>query len=176
MKHTRHILLIVTLLAGLLAGPSSAFADHESDGDGTVVVFFPGLLTTTTVGVAITIASSPGWMTLSTSTTSTDITDSSARHAEAYMRLNNAALRQGLALGGGEAIDDLAHIFRVPSEHRARFAKELRAHRSELLPLLELEKLDTDRAARFMETVGDTILADEEMRDDWWSAVRKASS
>lgn len=51
---------------------------------------------------------------------------------DAYVRTNRHAIRQGLSIGAGGAIDDLATWFGVPQDLRPAFGEALRARRMEI--------------------------------------------
>lgn len=70
---------------------------------------------------------------------------------EHYLRDNAVALRQEISQGGGDTIADLADVFSIELDARARFATMLRRSRDELLPLLEA--VDAEAARRFVEIV-----------------------
>lgn len=125
-----------------------------------VIVFAPGLLTTTTTTAGVVVVSATGPFLSTTSSTSSSGGHHHHRHcqAEEYLRHNQAAVRQALALGAGQGVDDLATLFAVPPDQRASFARTLRQHRATLLPLIDLERLDTDQARRFVESI-DHLLA-----------------
>ena len=66
-----------------------------------------------------------------------------------YLRQHPAAVRQGLALGAGAAVDDLARALRLKPERRVDFGRLLRRERATLLALADPARLDEARAESF---------------------------
>lgn len=55
----------------------------------------------------------------------------------AYIKNNRVALHQNIALGGGEALIDVARLLDVPQREHVGFARAVRLSRVDLHPLLE---------------------------------------
>ena len=133
MKH----LLPGLLALSVLCMPALGFAqDDTSDGDAAL-----SAATSTTTGVITTVVAIP----LGIISTSTSSLRGPRRRRNRRMRrrammlyLENNAQRvdAGLALGGGDALDDLATLCEVSQDQRAVFHHALRHHRAALLPLL----------------------------------------
>lgn len=145
--------------AALLAAPSTALAEHNDDE--VVVITTTPVLTTTTVamGVAFTMADSVSTTSSSSSSSSSSGVFPCAQTTD-YIRHNGPALEQGIAMGGGEAVADLATMGGIAPEDQAAFGKLLRAERERLAPLLDPHKIDEERTEQF-----DTIIA-EAMRQN----------
>lgn len=83
-----------------------------------------------------------------------------------FIQKRATGLEQDLTLGSGEAVADLANAFRVDTEHRDAFGEMLRDRRDQLMPLLNREKLDRERAATFFEVVVRGMQSHPELREE----------
>lgn len=77
-----------------------------------------------------------------------------------YMEQNRAQLQEGLAQGGGDAIQDLATLFGIPAEHQARFGQRLRAQRTLLGAALNKPHISEQDALRFAQHIHDQLRQD----------------
>ncbi len=152
------IILLAVIIAGMVALPTTAFAGGYASHDGTdsttrtTVIFAPGLMIgttflTTTGGMSTSFSS----MTASLMTSTRGVFRGLMVSAEmtAYLRENNRQLSEGVLMGGGQALDDLAHLLDVPEEEYEQFARDVRAKRDELLPYLH-DDLDMAEATAFV--------------------------
>ncbi|MEC9441546.1 MAG: hypothetical protein VYE40_10615 [Myxococcota bacterium] len=87
---------------------------------GLAIAMALGLLTVLLVGGAVIL------------TITATVPQQAMARLDAYVRTNSHAIRQGLAVGAGGAIDDLATWFGVPEELRPTFGEALRARRMEI--------------------------------------------
>lgn len=150
------------LAAGLVLGAVmtlGASTAHADDRDDTIIIFTPGLMTTTTTGVVITVTD-----TISSTTSSTsEALFGDCEHAALYLEHNATALEQEIALGGGESVGDLAKMAGIAPKDEAAFAKLLRSQRRALTPLLTAETIDGEVAAQFSAIVADAMRQDEQL-------------
>lgn len=131
--------LIPALLAlSVLCVPALGFAQDSTSDDGGAAL---SAATSTTTGVITTVVAIPLGI-ISTSTSS--LRGPRRRHHRRmrrrammlYLEHNTQRVDEGLAVGGGDALDDLATLCEVPEGQRATFHHALRQHRAALLPLL----------------------------------------
>lgn len=124
-----------------------------------IFIFTPGLTTTTTTGVALSAVD----MVSSTTSSTSDSLFGDCAQAEVYLNNNVHALEQDISMGAGESISDLGHMAGIRSADINAFAKLLRAHRSELLPLLGGERVDADATREFAQLIEDAMKQDAEL-------------
>lgn len=112
----RVLMMWMVVFAGILS-PGVVSAQEWSTREliTTVVIALP--LTTTSYAVERTI---------------NRMTDKVIDKIVTYLEENEAGIRHGLAVGGGETMDDLAVMCEVPQARRAAFVAALRARRGEL--------------------------------------------
>jgi hypothetical protein len=153
---------------------STASADHDSrrrtgGGGGsssqTTVIFAPGLFTTTTTSTAalsISLVWATPMATSSSSSSSSNtfvLCEDDPRLVD-YVAHHSVQLEQDIALGGGQAIDDLAAMIQLPAEHKASFGKALRQHKQGLTQALRQDGSDEQRAASFASQLNALFAAD----------------
>lgn len=144
-------LLTVSLSLCLFAASASA-----QDGGRTVIIFTPGLSSTTTTGVVLTV-----WDATTSSTSSTsDTLFGSCVHATLYFQQNATALEQAVALGAGESLEDLAQLAHIAPEDQAAFNQLLNARRGELLPLLSDPDFSEQHTRQISALILDAMRAD----------------
>jgi hypothetical protein len=116
MRHNRGILLASCVMTFALGSPAASAQDFSTrEIITTVVIALP--LTTTSYAVERTI---------------NKMVDKAVDKIVTYLEEHEASVRDGLALGGGEAIEDLAELCGVPHARRPAFATRLRARRGVL--------------------------------------------
>ena len=131
-------LVAVALLVTCL--PTKAFADHENEEAGV------GLLLTTTLG-GLTTTGLGVWLTI-------HLVNKNKKEAmKTYIRHNATAMRRDITMGGGDTVDDLAEAFRVPENQHADFGQALRDKRETLVTLADAETITEQRAGLFVATV-----------------------
>lgn len=110
----------------------------------TIIALFVGLLYGSTASAQLLATDErPELISASTSTSSAIVagiimltvvnTKKDPTVMQRYLRENEPAVRAALAIGGGDAIADLAEFFDIAESGHARFAKMLRRHRALLL-------------------------------------------
>lgn len=112
----------------------------------TVVIALP--LTTTSYAVERTI---------------NKMVDKAVDKIVTYLEEHEASVRDGLALGGGEAIEDLAELCGVPHAQRPEFAARLRARRGELGRAWDGGRVTREAGSSFLAVLVET--RDEVMAD-----------
>lgn len=80
---------------------------------------------------------------------------------EIYLRQNATQLAQDLTSGEGPTLLDLASAAEIRRADYALFVAKIRAERVELLELADVSKLNAERAAAFMNRIGDIVKGDE---------------
>lgn len=145
----KSITTTVTLSCVLLTGLSQAWADHEPQ-----IITINPTTTTTAVGlVTMAMAANPFSSSSSSTTSASETLFGSNEASERYIRCNAPALEQGIAMGAGDAIEDLARMANIRVEDHAAFGQLLRQHRKVLTPLLNTETLTSARARAFSRTI-----------------------
>ena len=141
------------------AGVTQAWADHD-----TQIITINPTTTTTAVGlVTMAMAANPISSTTSSTTSATDTLFGSNEANERYIRCNGPALEQGIAMGAGDAITDLARMASIREEDHVAFGQLLRKHRKALTPLLNTEKLTSARARAFSKTIEGFMRSEERL-------------
>ena len=131
--------IVAASVAAMPVVPASA-AETASDGDATAGLI---LLLSTTGLIAL---AGIGSYALTSK-------DKGGGHAARYLRDNAANVNQGIALGSGPVVEDLAVVFGVGDGRRAAFVRGLRAARRELLGLADPKGLTDERATQFFDHV-----------------------
>jgi hypothetical protein len=132
--------LTALLCAALLCTPSiaAAFATYTAEEQAAKDSLIAGAISTglsTTGGVSSSL-----W----------DAIAPAFGQLDRYIRDNAVALQQDLQVGGGQTVDDLAQLFGVPVVQRPVFARLLRAHSAQLIPLTTIPREDPARTRRFI--------------------------
>lgn len=140
-------------LATMMVFVSPAMAE----GNETIIIFTPGLFTTTTSGVVLTAVDG-----VSSTTSSTSDALFGCDQAQVYMDANAVALSQEITMGGGQTVTDLAGMAGIEPEDRAAFAKVLRAQHAALVPLLE-DEVTREDAEAFTRIITDAMREDEQL-------------
>lgn len=122
----RWVMSASMVMAGAAMVPAQAYAED------VVIIFTPGLTTTTTTGVVITVSDGI----LSTTSSTSDTLFGSQAQLQLYLDENAVALSQSIAMGAGTAVTDLAHVAGVSPQDQAAFGRLLQQQRAALLPLL----------------------------------------
>ena len=78
-----------------------------------------------------------------------DISSAEVDTMRRFMQANARSLMLDVSVGGGDSVDDLAHMLRVPLSEHAQFAEGVRRHREQILPLLHDDQI-TKESARDM--------------------------
>lgn len=131
----------------LVGGVSQAWADHDTE---TTVITINPTTTTLAVGlVTMAMAANPFSSSTTSTTSATDTLFGSNEASERYIRCNAPAIEQGIAMGAGDAVKDLARMANIREEDHAAFGRLLRTHRKTLTPLLNTETLTSARARNF---------------------------
>lgn len=95
--------------------------------------------------------------------------------AEAYLRENTTQLIVDLTAGDGPTLRDFARVAEIDAANYARFASRLRAHRTELLDLADIERLDEHRAVAFLERIGELVKSDESLAQNYRAFLARHS-
>lgn len=147
--------LTSTILLSAVLFFSSLGTAHAEEST-MIFIFTPGLTTTTTTGVALSAVD----MVSSTTSSTSDSLFGDCAQAEVYINNNAHALEQDISMGAGESIADLGHMAGIHDADIKAFARLLRAHRAELLPLLGGERVDADATREFAQIVEDAMKQD----------------
>lgn len=145
----RYLLVIGLSVAFLLSTGSTAFAQSDDETVDLADQFTTATCATTWVASVILVGMAL-W----------GLANLSWGQLEVYIRDNAVGLQQDLYLGGGESVQDLAAMFRVPQEQRAEFADILYEHREQLAELAEPGEVDETSARQFGEIVVDEMIED----------------
>lgn len=120
-----------------------------------------GLATTTTTLGAVTLVGGGIALTIVLATNSGD---SSSK--KEFIRQNAVALQQDLTVGGGDSVRDLAAAFQVEQGDYDKFARMVHDRRDDLVPLTQVDKLDSTRADEFFRTIAKGMQTNPDLRDD----------
>lgn len=154
-------MILVSLCACLMMLPALASANQAGSHDGTetttqtTVLFLPGL----SFGVMF-LSTTGGLSTSASSMTATSLSSTRklfsgglvTAEVTTYLRENRHDLSDSIVFGGGQALDDLAHLLEIPEEDYEGFAQRVRDNRHELLPHLHGD-LNREEATRFIHEV-----------------------
>ncbi|MEC9440958.1 MAG: DUF3015 family protein [Myxococcota bacterium] len=128
-----------------------------AEGNETIIIFTPGLFTTTTTGVVLTAVDG-----VSSTTSSTTDAIFDCDQAQVYMDANAVALSQEITMGGGQTVTDLAGMAGIEPGDRAAFAKMLRTQHASLVPLLE-DEVSREDAEAFTRIISEAMKQDESL-------------
>lgn len=121
-------LVMLSLSAGMVLGLSlEASAQSLGDDSATGSTFSSTSTSTTTSAVTL------GGIIL---TVYALTPKGGAAFLQDYLEQHRAQVNEGLALGAGDAVEDLAQLFGVPSTHVVPFGQLLRARRAQLKALI----------------------------------------
>lgn len=136
----------------LLLGTSPVLAQGGLDDSNT-----NSFLTSSSTSTSSSVVTSAGLMLVMVS-----LTPERKQNAQlaAYLNANLTSVRQGLTLGAGSSMNDLAQAFRVPASHRRAFGSVMRRARPKLLPLLAGARVTLDGADSFVKIVHGLMLQD----------------
>ena len=132
-------LLTTLLITTLTFAPTASFAqDDAGTGSNPVMTTIEGIGVTITYGIimGVMLGASIGAgvsTTVGAPILLTALNKSEISILESYIGDHEHQLAQDIALGGGETINDLAHMYGVSADKRARFAKALRRERRALM-------------------------------------------
>lgn len=121
-----------------VAIPSRAFAQLYADDNDNPAGFVSATTTSTALAAGVIV------LTIS-------LVVNRNKNVQSYLRQNQTAVKVAINLGAGEAVADLAFLLQF--DDRKEFARLLRLHRRELLELSDPDKLDADRAVRFIDVL-----------------------
>jgi hypothetical protein len=74
------------------------------------------------------------------------MTTSKNNSTEAYLKDNNKAIRKAIALGHGDALEDLLKFYNIKDDQRERAIEALKQNRKDILEKIALENMTSDRA------------------------------
>ena len=176
-SRTLTALLAGALIFGLVA---PAAAQDQSSDEGVVGQVVNNALSSTTLGGLLAITTTVGPF-ITTSQVVNNATGGGqdtnqkpgqsnperrrqrSNQVQLIIRGGGPALQQAVAVGGGEALDDMALMFAVPPRDHAAFAQLVREHRAQLLPLLDAEKVSAERTQAFMLTIERAMAVDAQL-------------
>ena len=148
LKFTR-LVSVALVAAMILITSSAAFAQSSGGGGGAALITTTGGITTTAGLAALTVmAVGGGGICFERDIYSAERSRPPAGYDHWRRRVNRRPRRS----------------FQVSQENIPVFAAAIRAHRDELLPLTNVDKLDAERADRFFETVVAAMQEDVRLR------------
>lgn len=159
-KLSLKVIATFTLLSLL---PSAAMAEHEPQGESTVMVITTAPSSTSSTSAVVLITATNPFFSSSTSSTTADTLFGSTQNTEQYMRANAVAMQEDIAVGGGRTIEDLASMCGLKPEDMSAFAKLLREQREPLIAMLEPSGLDATRAVQFAAHIEDAMRQDQRL-------------
>lgn len=86
-----------------------------------------------------------------------------------YLDANQREVIEAVSVGWGEGVDDLAELYDLPRDHAGAFGVQLRAHRAELLELVNDVGVSAEQSQSF-DTIVRGVLA--EMRQGARASIR----
>jgi Protein of unknown function (DUF3015) len=159
----------LVVITSLVAGTARAQSYNCVDADCLPLTLTTSGTTTTTVGVVVLIS-------LLSNKDNTKASQDAAKAAEYYLRQSSLQLAQDLASGQGAVLDELASALQVSPENEPAFRELMRKDRSELLALVDVTRLNPDRATLFVRRLMALMESHPGLRRDLHERVARAGA
>lgn len=141
--------ITLALVCGLSASAMAQTTTYEDDGFNfplSTSLMIVGLPSTTTAVIVCAPIPNACYITSFSLQITVDISSAEVDTMRRFMQANARSLMLDVSVGGGDSVDDLAHMLRVPLSEHAQFAEGVRRHREQILPLLRDDQVTSESA------------------------------